>query len=417
MERETFLDGTPTGVTALGFAEGILDMKSDDARPQSAPVSRILVVDDEEDLLRGNCRWLTSAGYRVEGVGDGAQAAARFKAEAFDLVLSDISMPNMTGIDLLRAVREQDLDVPVILMTGNPGVDSASRAIELGAFRYLIKPVDPSELLQVVQMALRMCQMAKLKREALTYLEHHGKQIGDLAGLEVHFANALKNLWMAYQPIVSWSGRRIFAHEALLRTTEPKLPHPGALLDAAERLGKLTHLGRAVRDSVALSAVHAPNSALLFVNLHTRDLLDDSLFSSDSPLSAIAERVVLEITERTALDEVSDVRTRVTALRQLGFRIAIDDLGAGYAGLTSFAQLEPEVVKLDMSLVRNVHAEPFKQKLIGSIVELSSDMGIQVIAEGVETIQERDALVGLGCDLLQGYLFAKPGKPFPEPTF
>ncbi|MEO8904213.1 MAG: EAL domain-containing protein, partial [Polyangiaceae bacterium] len=87
--------------------------------------------------------------------------------------------------------------------------------------------------------------------------------------------------------------------------------------------------------------------------------------------------------------------------------------GAGYAGLTSFAQLEPEYVKLDMSLVRDVHENPTKQKVIRSMVHLCHDVGKQIIAEGVERIAERDALVELGCDLLQGYLFAKPGRPFP----
>ena len=98
----------------------------------------------------------------------------------------------------------------------------------------------------------------------------------------------------------------------------------------------------------------------------------------------------------------------------MGFRIAVDDLGAGYAGLTSFALLEPEIVKLDMTLVRDIHESATKQKLVKSMAALCKDMGMVVVAEGVETTAERDVLAGLGCDLMQGYLFAKPGKPFPE---
>ena len=97
----------------------------------------------------------------------------------------------------------------------------------------------------------------------------------------------------------------------------------------------------------------------------------------------------------------------------MGFQIAIDDLGAGYAGLTSFALLEPEIVKLDMTLVRDVHKQSTKQKLIRSMTALCKDMGMMVVGEGVENAEERDALVELGCDLLQGYLFAKPAAPFP----
>jgi EAL domain-containing protein (putative c-di-GMP-specific phosphodiesterase class I) len=122
---------------------------------------------------------------------------------------------------------------------------------------------------------------------------------------------------------------------------------------------------------------------------------------------------VLEVTERATLDDVPDVRERVARLRALGFRIAIDDLGAGYAGLSSFASLEPDVVKLDMSLVRHAHQHDTKRKLIQSITTLCRDMHMQVVAEGVETSDERDVLIECGCDLLQGYLFAKPGAPFP----
>jgi EAL domain-containing protein (putative c-di-GMP-specific phosphodiesterase class I) len=98
----------------------------------------------------------------------------------------------------------------------------------------------------------------------------------------------------------------------------------------------------------------------------------------------------------------------------MGYRIAVDDLGAGYAGLTSFTLLEPEIVKLDMSLVRDVHQNSTKQKVIRSMTALSQDMGMTVVAEGVETVAERDALLDLDCDLLQGFLFAKPGPAFPE---
>jgi EAL domain-containing protein (putative c-di-GMP-specific phosphodiesterase class I) len=111
------------------------------------------------------------------------------------------------------------------------------------------------------------------------------------------------------------------------------------------------------------------------------------------------------------------VRERIARLRQLGFRIAIDDIGAGYSGLNSFAMIQPDVVKLDITLVRGVDEDPVKRKLVRVLGDLCQDLGILVVAEGVETPSERDTLVSLGCDLLQGYLFARPGAPFPEPTF
>jgi EAL domain-containing protein (putative c-di-GMP-specific phosphodiesterase class I) len=100
-------------------------------------------------------------------------------------------------------------------------------------------------------------------------------------------------------------------------------------------------------------------------------------------------------------------------LRALGFQVAIDDLGEGYAGLTSLARVQPEFVKLDMSLVRGVDQLAANRRIVRSTLRLCRELHANVIAEGVETNAERDALVGLGCDLLQGYLFARPQ---PEPT-
>ncbi len=236
----------------------------------------------------------------------------------------------------------------------------------------------------------------------------------DLAALQGSLDRALGSLWMAYQPIVRAATGALFGYEALLRSDDPTLPDPGAFLDAAERLGRVYDVGRAVRRKASQSMSLVPSPALLFVNLHAVELNDETLTSPSAPLTAIAPRVVLEITERASLESIDDVPTRVARLRELGFRIAIDDLGAGYSGLTSVARLEPEFVKLDMSLVRDVHKSPVKRKLVRSMTTLFKDMGITVVAEGIEVVEERDTLVELGCDLLQGYLVARPARYLPE---
>jgi EAL domain-containing protein (putative c-di-GMP-specific phosphodiesterase class I) len=323
----------------------------------------------------------------------------------------------MNGLALLRSVREHDLDVPVILMTGGPAIESAVQAMEYGALRYLIKPIEPHDLEEVVTRAARLHQMAKIKREALEMFRLEGKHLGDRASLEARLGRAMETLWIAYQPIISWSRRTTFAYEALVRNEEPTLRSPPDLFEAAERLGRLQDLGRAVRDRVAKTLDEQPMTSLLFINLHAMELDDDSLISADAPLSRHAARVVLEVTERAPLEKIRDVTARVAQLRGLGYRIAVDDLGAGYAGLTSFAALEPEVVKVDMSLIRGIDRSPMKQKLLRSIVTLCRELHIEIIAEGVETVTERDALIELGGDLCQGYLFARPEKPWTEIKF
>jgi EAL domain-containing protein (putative c-di-GMP-specific phosphodiesterase class I) len=376
------------------------------------PRSPVLVVDDDVDLARVVERILRAEGREVVVVHDGASAQTALLARPFDVVLSDIQLPGMSGVDVLRVVREHDLDVPVILVTGEPSIDTAVEALSLGALQYLAKPVSNRVLVDAVTRASLLHRMARMKREALRL--GSGKHLaGDLAGLEAAFERAMASMWMAFQPIVDVRTHGLYAYEALMRAKEPSLPHPGAILEAAERLDRLPELGRRVRDLAAEAFAGAPPGALLFVNLHTHDLLDESLYDAASPLTRIAQRVTLELTERAALDEVDDVAGRVARLRSAGFRIAIDDLGAGYAGLSSFAALEPEIVKLDMSLVRGIQNSSVRRRLVGSMTALCAEMHMQIVAEGIETPEERDCVESLGCGLLQGYLFARPGPPFP----
>jgi len=374
---------------------------------------RILVVDDEEALVRVIARSLMAAGYEVSTAADGMRAVDLLAEAPFDAILSDIDMPKMNGIQFLKNVRQRDAEVPVVLITGNPDLGSAVQAVAHGAMQYLIKPVNMEELRKVVARAVGLNRMAKLKRDAFAIVSDGGLGASDQLALGATFERALETLWMAYQPIVRADNRSLFGYEALLRSEEKALPHPGAILDAAERLGRLDDLGRSTRAAACAPLAQAAPSCVLFVNLHARDLMDELLLSPKSPLSAVANRVVLEITERASLEKVKDVRAKIKELRRMGFRIAIDDLGAGYAGLTSFATLEPEFVKLDMSLVRDIDQNHTKATVVRSMVSVCKELGMMVVAEGVETPPECDLLVALGCDFLQGYLLAKPGKAFP----
>lgn len=373
---------------------------------------RVLVVDDDPVLLRTYRRILEAEDYEVHLAGDAEEALQLLDVNP-DVIVSDIAMPSMSGIELLRAIRERGAATPVVLVTAQPHVDTAAAAVEFGAFRYLTKPDGLDALPHVLAKAVRIGRMAHIRQELLYHSLASELKLADDAGLEVSFARALESLWMAYQPIVSWSAKRVYAHEALLRCKEPTIPHPGAFLDAARLLGRHFDLGRRVRATVAARMADEARPATGFVNLAAQDLLDEELFDASAPLAQVAKRVVLEVTERSPLDEIGDLRARIARLRAIGYRIALDDLGAGYSGLGNFTQLEPDVVKLDMGLVRGVDTDATKRRLVRSMIQLCRDMDIAVVGEGVETVAERDVLADLGCDLFQGYLFARPG---PEPS-
>lgn len=366
----------------------------------------VLVAEDDPALLEIVTTLLTESGYRTIGLASGAAAIRCLRETDVDVVLTDIQMPDATGVDVLRSARERNLDTPVILMTGNPTLPTAVEALRLGALGYLTKPVPSVKLLEAVRDALRLVRLTRLRRQALAELGGEARYIADRAGLESLFRRAQAGLWMAYQPVLWARDRKPYGREALLRTTARDVPDAKAFLEVAQRLGGIRDLGRQVRAAVAHDLSTMAGDVL--VNLHPLELSDPELGSAAEPLTSHAERVVLEITERDSLDGVAGLRDCVGRLRARGFRIAIDDLGAGYAALSGFASVEPDLVKLDMSLVRGVDRHRTRRKLVGSLAGLCRDLGILVVAEGIETEPERQVVVEAGCDLLQGFLLGRP---------
>ncbi len=223
------------------------------------------------------------------------------------------------------------------------------------------------------------------------------------------FERALDSLWLAFQPIVSLShpGEPAFAFEALARNREAQVSDPQDLLGLAVSIGLVGDLGRVVHVRAA-EALRRNKELTLFVNVDVEELMGPIAEGEDA-LSEFAHRVVLEVTERAPISDLPEVRERSGELRRQGYRFAIDDLGGGYAGLSSLALMSPQFVKIDQALIRDVDAEPVKRKIVGSLVALARQLGIGCIVEGVETESERDALADLDCDLMQGYLFGRPG--------
>lgn len=373
---------------------------------EKRPVGRLLLVDDEATVRSALARALGAAGHEVRTAASPEEALRAVESESFDVVLTDVHMPSGTALDLLQALRQRANDAPVIFLTGKPSADTAARALEDGAFRYLFKPVPTEKLLETVSAALKAS--ATRARGAA---DQERERLGQA------FRNILDTLWVAFQPIVSVEQREVVAYETLMRASEPSLPHPGAVFAAAETLGQLHVLGRTIRERVTSAIAAAGPGSMFFVNVHPTDLVDPELLDPRAPMNRYARQIVLELTERAALDSIPALDERLAKLRELGFRIAVDDLGAGYSGLSHFATVRPEVVKIDMSLIRGIDQDLVKQRVVLALASLSRSLGIEVVGEGVETVPERDMLVKLRCSHLQGYLFAKPAASFPPASW
>ncbi len=377
----------------------------------------VLLVDDDPGILRAYRRALSPLGLHIVCAGGGAEVPALLRREPFDVVVSDVSMTGLDGFGVLREVQAHDPDLPVVLVTSGPSLESVIRALDLGAHRFLLKPIDPQALAAAVRAAVAHHRHALVVRHASDLAAELERSEANRARLGEELSRAIDGMWMAFQPIVRHSDRALFGYEALLRSAHAPLSRPDEILRAAEQLGRLGEVARAIHGRVARAALAGPSGVALLVNLHPFDLRDEGLLAPGSPLAALADRVVLEITERASLEHVPDLRARIDVLRALGFRIAVDDLGAGYAGLTYIADLAPDVVKIDMSLVRGLHQDRTRRRLVRAISHLCGELGIAVVAEGVETAEERDSLCEAGCDLMQGYLFARPAPAFVAPVF
>lgn len=375
---------------------------------------RVLVVDGMDQQLSAAKTALESSGFSIDLVRDGPQVLAQLVRSQYDVLLSDVAVPQLDPLALLRAARRRDLDVPLVLVSDVAGSGLATVAVEQGALCYLPKPVVPELLCDTVAYAGKLYAVARLRRKALAALGGEWGQMGDRAALEVAFERAFDRLSIAFQPIVSWSRRRVIGHEALLRSSDPQLPDPSSVLAVAERLTRIDQIGRLVRERVARSMAKAP-AEYVFVNLHPHEMLDGELFSPTAPLSHFAKRVVLEISEHALLDGIEHLESRAAALRGLGFQLAMDNLGPGYPGLSSFARLRPEFVKYDLSLVRGAAQKPEHLEIVAGMTSLFTSMNTKVIAAGIESIAERDAMLRAGVDLLQGFAFSRPESAYRQP--
>jgi EAL domain-containing protein (putative c-di-GMP-specific phosphodiesterase class I) len=377
--------------------------------------ARVLVVDDDESVARAYALTLRQAGHWVDLAESGEAALGRLdQGQPLDAVLLDIHLPGISGLEFLKVLRARDESVSVVLVTGDPALQTAVRAVEQGAYRYLVKPLHPDDLCRAIASAAMATGAARLRNDALALVTANLEARDQRAILELRFDRAIDQLWMAYQQILDLTTGLVLGHEAFVRSKVPELSEPSSLFRAGEQLERTHEVGRRVRELVALQASGFDDSQLIFVNLHAAELLDLELICEEAPLAAVASRVVLEITERQTMGAVRDLQQRVNRLRDMGFRIAVDDLGAGYSGLSTLSEIHPEYAKIDVSLVRNIDASPLKRSVVRSLLSVCAhELSMHVIAEGVETEAEKDCLMQLGCTLMQGYLFARPSEQPP----
>jgi EAL domain-containing protein (putative c-di-GMP-specific phosphodiesterase class I)/ActR/RegA family two-component response regulator len=420
------------------------------APPRSGAAGTVLLIEDDAPLARSLIRVMNAEGYQVVHVGSGAAAVEKVMSRSFDAVISDLNLPGASGVDVLNVVRAYDPDVPLVLMTGCPTVDTAIEAVSLGVLEYLVKPTPREHLVRVLGRCSKVRRSAIHRREAsdsaivaaataetvrppssapssdplsvvnvnanrmsnasaetapsmeAVVPDSHSSSNGTFAcpSIRATFERALSTLSVELEPIADAKTKKLLGYGARMSSEEETLSTETALVVCAERLGRLEELRRRVRDLAVKTFVDAPPDALLFIDVHPSDLLDGDLYSPEPPLARIAERVVLQVRARGL--SVEDICARASVLRFVGFRLAIADLDAGQACLSQIADLSPEFVKIDTRLVKNVNGSANRKRLVTALVSMCKSLDAVAIAEGVSTAEESEALSEAGCTLVQG---------------
>ncbi|MBI5363326.1 MAG: EAL domain-containing protein [Planctomycetes bacterium] len=365
---------------------------------------RVLLVDDEPALTHSLARAMHAEAFDVSTASSAAEALEYLRSHAVEVLVTDEAMPGMSGTELLRVVRDAYPSITRIMLSGTDDIETAARVVNgPGVHRLLLKPIPAEELAASIDAAL-------VAREAgPSRLEAAARQSA-LSARNAAFTDLLSSLRHLYQPIFHCADTRPFGFETLVRGAVPGFESAEDLLREAAELGRTVELDRVIRARVARHVEHMEPGTVLLVNLHPESLSDEDLLDPDAPLSRHARNVVLEITERSALVIDAPLIERIARLRAAGYRLAIDDLGSGYSGLTCFAQLTPEFVKYDRELVHGAHASRAKQQLVASLNAVCRELGITTIAEGLEDPRDLECMRSAGCDLVQGFLLGRPAE-------
>lgn len=386
--------------------------------------ARILVVDDSATNTSLLEQVLGRAGIgAVTSCNDPREVTTLMRDIRPDIVLLDLHMPHVNGFELLELISRQAAGefLPVLVVTADTTRGAVHRALEMGAHDFLTKPFDVTEVALRVRNLLRTRSVYLELRRERTRLQDHL----DVLDLQ---SPAEESSWderrarvervierggprMVFQPVTNLNDGRTLGFEALSRFDDEPYRSPDRWFAEADAVG----LGREIEIQAVASALKhlgdlAPDQ-LLGINLSPATVLTD--WRADLGSRVIWENVIVELTEHVVIEDYQAIERSLRSIRELGTGLSVDDTGAGFASLRHILDLAPDYVKLDISLCRGIDHDPARRALASALVAFSRDVGIVLIAEGIETEDERRALSELGVQYGQGYLLGRPA-PLPD---
>lgn len=402
---------SPQVASAAMASDGtVLRVDSSDADP-----IRVLLADDEPGL-RVALGELLSHEERVELIGMAADAEEAIRIAEHgrpDVALVDVRMPEGGGPHAARGISRVSPGTRVIALSAYEDRANVLEMLRAGAVGYLVKGAAAEELVEGIQKVAEggtslstgvingvVTELAAQLRRDEIEREADEALRGDIE----RFVSG-HGVWMVFHPIVDLETRATVGLETLARFGSiPSKPPDRWFAEAtALELGHQLEI-RTVREALrALSRI--PDATFLSVNCSHAVAATTELAER---LDGVEHRIVLEITEHEAIEDYGALAERLAPLRERGLRVAVDDVGAGYASLRHALQLAPDMVKMDMSLTRDLDRDPARRALAAALISFANETGMTIVAEGIETAGELEALQELGVQLGQGFHLAMP---------
>jgi len=380
---------------------------------------RVLVADDQPAMLEILAE-MVRAGEDVELVAtaqDATQAVELSKRHRPDVAVLDVNMPGGGGPRATREIREFSPAIRVVALSASDDRAAVLEMLRSGAAGYVVKGAGVEEILQGIRRAAR--------GEAPLSSEVAGNVIDELTGRldqeageaerrnetvrRIQQALEGRQLTVVFQPIFDLERERMVGAEALSRFAgEPRRP-PDAWFSEAASVGLGVDLELRAVETALQHLSQLPAEVYVSVNLSPDAVTSGRLLEVLAPVAL--ERAVVEITEHAPVVDYEALAEALEGFRSGGGRVAIDDAGAGFASLRHIVRLAPDIIKLDISLTRDIHRDQSRRALAAALISFARETRSVIIAEGVESREELDTLRVLGAAQAQGFHLAKPLPP------
>jgi len=380
---------------------------------------RVLVADDDPRIRELLSEVVSrDAGYLLVGaVGHADEAIALAAAERPDVALVDVSMPG-SGLLATRGIRRRSPETKILALSAHEDRSTVISMLEAGAVGYIVKGESMDGLLDSIARAAagHGSLSGEVTREVIDELVEQlttRRRAQDrehaISARVREVVAARRGVEIAFQAICALGDGTPVGSEALSRFRGSAIS-PERWFAEAHEVGLGVELELRAAESALRQASSVPPAHYVTLNASPATVTDrafEELLGAHEP-----HRLIVEITERAPVDDYDRLNTALRRLRAGGVRVAIDDAGAGFASLRHILQIEPEMIKLDRTLIAGIERERAQRALAAGLISFAEKMGCAIVAEGIEREAQRDILCSLGVEYGQGFFLARPG-PLP----